>query len=109
MLLSQMILYIYIYIYIYITFINIKTLDFRNRLIPLWGLVSLKFTGQASKLITLKRFLRCSLEAELLPLQEIFNFFKVSLLLLFSFWLHPWHVEVPRPGIEPTPQQRPKP
>ena len=21
------------------------------------------------------------------------------------FWLHPWHVEVPRPGTEPAPQQ----
>ena len=25
------------------------------------------------------------------------------------FWLHPWHVEVPGPGIEPTPQQWPEP
>ena len=23
--------------------------------------------------------------------------------------LHPWHTEVPRPGVEPMPQQRPKP
>lgn len=27
------------------------------------------------------------------------------LLLLFSFWLHPWHVE----GTEPKPQQQPEP
>ena len=25
------------------------------------------------------------------------------------FWSHPWHAVVFRPGIEPTPQQRPKP
>ena len=23
----------------------------------------------------------------------------------FFFWPHPWHVEVPRPGIKPSPQQ----
>ena len=29
--------------------------------------------------------------------------------LFISSWLHPRHVEVPRPGIEPAPQQRPEP
>ena len=28
---------------------------------------------------------------------------------LVSFWLHLWHVEIPRPGIEPVPQQQAKP
>ena len=28
-----------------------------------------------------------------------------NLSLFFSFWLHQWHVNVPRPGIEPKPQQ----
>ena len=27
----------------------------------------------------------------------------------FFFWLHPEHAKVPRPGIEPTPQQQPEP
>ena len=26
-------------------------------------------------------------------------------LIIFFFWLHPWHVEVPEPGIKPAPQQ----
>ena len=26
-------------------------------------------------------------------------------MFLNFIWPHPWHVEVPRPGIEPTPQQ----
>ena len=31
------------------------------------------------------------------------------LLVFFIFiWLHPWHVEVPRPRLEPVPQQWPK-
>ena len=30
-------------------------------------------------------------------------------LFYFIFWLHPQHAEVPRPGIEPMPQQWPKP
>ena len=33
-------------------------------------------------------------------------FFRNS---FFFLWLCPWHVEVPGPGIETTPQQRPKP
>ena len=28
--------------------------------------------------------------------------------LSLFFWLHLWHVEVPRPGIEPAPQQQPQ-
>ena len=28
--------------------------------------------------------------------------------LLFVFWPQSWHVEVPGPGMEPTPQERPK-
>jgi len=28
---------------------------------------------------------------------------------LFFFWLHPGYAEVPKPGIKPEPQQRPKP
>ena len=24
------------------------------------------------------------------------------ILIIFSFWLHPWHIEVPGPGIETT-------
>ena len=27
----------------------------------------------------------------------------------WEFLLHPWHAEVPGPGIEPVPQQQPKP
>ena len=30
-------------------------------------------------------------------------------LFLFLFWLHPCHVEVPRPGVEATLQQQPEP
>ena len=26
----------------------------------------------------------------------------------FFFWLHPWHVKVPRPGIKPKPTEQPK-
>ena len=29
--------------------------------------------------------------------------------LLFFFWLYLWHVEIPGPGIEPVPQQWPRP
>ena len=29
----------------------------------------------------------------------------ISITILFSFWPHPWDVEVPRPRIEPVPQQ----
>ena len=29
-------------------------------------------------------------------------------LLFFFFWLCPWHMEVPGPGIKPMPQQQPK-
>ena len=32
-------------------------------------------------------------------------FFFFFLFFLFFFWLHPWHAEMPRPGIEPAPQQ----
>ena len=33
---------------------------------------------------------------------------SLPLSLSLFFWLHLWHVEVPGPGIEPTPQQQPK-
>ena len=33
---------------------------------------------------------------------------SLSLSLSLFFLLHPWHVQVPRPGTEPTPQQWPK-
>ena len=38
----------------------------------------------------------------------LFPFFLFILLLLFLFWLCSQHVDVPRPGTEPTPQHRPK-
>ena len=34
--------------------------------------------------------------------------FFCFLFFLNSFCLHPWHMEVPRPGIKPMPQQRPE-
>ena len=42
-----------------------------------------------------------------LPLQlfEIKHPSSACLFVLFVFWIHPWHVEVPRPGIKPEPQQ----
>ena len=33
---------------------------------------------------------------------------KLTILILYFFWLCPWHVEIPRPGTEPAPQQRPE-
>lgn len=33
------------------------------------------------------------------------NILFIIFLFYFSFWLHPWHAEVPRPGVEPTQQQ----
>ena len=33
----------------------------------------------------------------------------VLVLFPFVFWLHLGYVEVPRPGMEPTPQQQPEP
>ena len=30
-------------------------------------------------------------------------------LVLYFFWPHPWHEEVPGPGIESVPQQQPEP
>ena len=41
------------------------------------------------------------ISAFLTPISPI-NFF-------FIFWPHPWHAEVPWPGIELVPQQRPQP
>ena len=35
--------------------------------------------------------------------------FLFSFFLFFFKWLHPWHVEVPRPGIESKPQLQPTP
>ena len=31
------------------------------------------------------------------------------LLFFFYFWVCPWHTEVPGPGTEPVPHERPKP
>ena len=31
---------------------------------------------------------------------------KRTIIYLFFFWLHPWHVEVLVPGIEPMPEQQ---
>lgn len=39
------------------------------------------------------------------PLQHPFS----SSPILFFFWLHLLHAEIPGPAIEPVPQQRPKP
>ena len=36
-------------------------------------------------------------------------FLLLFFFLIFIFWLYLWHVDIPRPGIEPTPQQQPKP
>ena len=33
------------------------------------------------------------------------NYIFIFIFLFFYFWLHPRHVGVPRPGIEPKPQQ----
>ena len=35
--------------------------------------------------------------------------FQFYMFLLFIFWPCPQHVQVPRPGIEPMPQQQPEP
>ena len=47
------------------------------------------------------------------PLGWLPHLFLFLLLLLFcfvfNFWLHPRHVEIPRPGIKPALQQWPKP
>ena len=39
---------------------------------------------------------------------ELDEYFISSTLkkFFFIFWMHPWHMEVPRPGIKPTPQQQ---
>ena len=34
---------------------------------------------------------------------------RLPIFFFFSFWLCPWHVDIPRPGMEAMPQQRPKP
>lgn len=44
---------------------------------------------------------------------DVENMFPISINIFvkksfFSFWLHPRYVEVPRPGFESMPQQRPK-
>ena len=33
----------------------------------------------------------------------------MAVFFCFLFWPHPWYLEVPGPGIKPTPQQLPKP
>ena len=33
--------------------------------------------------------------------------FLQAILFIYLFWLRLWHVEVPGPGFEPVPQQRP--
>ena len=48
-----------------------------------------------------------SFTEDVFPLKRQFSFFSF-LLFSFLFWPHPWHVEVPRPGIEPAIQQWPK-
>ena len=49
------------------------------------------------------------LESSSLPLQVHWTFHYTVLLYLMFFWPHPQHAEVPRPGIEPTPQRWPEP
>ena len=42
----------------------------------------------------------------------VFPFAEISYkirIFFFFFWLCPWHVEVPQPGIRPAPQQQPEP
>ena len=39
---------------------------------------------------------------------QIFVFVYFLWFLFLFFWPHPWHVELPRPGMEPSLQQRPK-
>ena len=36
-------------------------------------------------------------------------FLRVENFNFFFFWPYPWHMEVPRPGIKPMPQQQPEP
>ena len=35
----------------------------------------------------------------------VINTFQKQNLMFYFFWLHPWHVEVPGLGMEPTQQQ----
>ena len=44
----------------------------------------------------------CPVGARQICFVSVFQIFKI-------FWPHPWHVEVPQPGIEPTPQLQPAP
>ena len=52
-----------------------------------------KVSHQVTKICFLLIILKCFCH------KKFFFFF-------FFFWLHPWHAEVPRPGIKPLPQQQ---
>ena len=47
----------------------------------------------------------CKDEDSTAPQQEFLGCVIYTANLFIYFWLRPWHVEVPRPGIEPTLQQ----
>lgn len=34
---------------------------------------------------------------------------RIIIIIIIICWSHPWHVEVPAPGIEPAPQQQAEP
>ena len=46
----------------------------------------------------------CSISKE-----DLFRFFSSREFFIFIFWLYLQHIEVPRSGIKPVPQQRPEP